>query len=339
MSDDAGAHDLPVSFADVADAAGRLDGVVHRTPVHASAHVDALTGARVWFKCENFQRVGAFKFRGAFNALSRLSPGQRRAGVLAYSSGNHAQAVALASRLLGVHATIIMPDDAPGPKLQATRGYLDAGDGELVTYDRARTTREELAQQILSDRPLTLIPPYDHPDVIAGQGTAALELFEQVGDLDMLIVPVGGGGLISGSAVAARERCPGCRVIGVEPESADDATRSFRTGRLHTVRDPQTIADGARTPSLGRFTLPIVRRLLADMATVSEGRIARATLLCWERMKLVVEPTGALALAGLLRLAREDPSAVRDRRVGVILSGGNVDPGAVERILALAGRP
>jgi threonine dehydratase len=320
---------LPVSYDDVRGAAARLDGVAHRTPAFTSRTVDERCGARVYFKGEHLQRGGAFKFRGAYNALSRLAPDARRRGVVTYSSGNHAQAVAYAGRLLGVPATIVMPADAPQVKLTATRGY----GGEVVTYDRAGgESREELGRRLAAERGLTVVPPYDHAHVIAGQGTAAKELFEEVGPLDLLLVPCGGGGLLSGCAVSARELSPGCRVVGVEPEKADDATRSFKTGTLHTVTNPDTIADGARTPSLGTLTFPLLRALVHDMVTVSDDQIVRAMRLLWERMKLVVEPTGALAAAALLE------GVVRGEglRVGVILSGGNVDLAALPALLARA---
>jgi threo-3-hydroxy-L-aspartate ammonia-lyase len=288
--------------------------------------VDERTGALVFFKCENLQRAGAFKFRGAYNALSQLTPDERARGVLTFSSGNHAQAIALAGRLLGVPTSIVMPEDAPAVKLTATRGY----GGEVITYDRARESREELGRRLAAERGLVVIPPYDHPHVIAGQGTAAKELLEDVGPLDLLLAPCGGGGLLSGSALSARALLPGCRVIGVEPEQADDATRSFRTRTLHTVTNPDTIADGARTPSLGSLTFPLVLENVDDMVTVSDAAIVRAMRVLWERMKLVVEPTGALAAAALLEGAVE----ARGRRVGVILSGGNVDLAAVGALFA-----
>jgi threonine dehydratase len=309
--------DLPVTYADVAAAAGTLAGHAHRTPVLTSRTVDARTGARVFFKCENYQRIGAFKFRGAFNALSRLPDEQKRRGVLTYSSGNHAQAVALAAQLLGMQAVIVMPQDAPSVKLAATRGY----GAEVITYDKHAGTREALGARIAAERGLAVIPPYDHVHVIAGQGTAAKELFEEAGPLDWLLVCVGGGGLISGCALAAHALSPGCRVVGVEPEAGDDATRSFHTRTLQTCHNPDTIADGARTPSLGKLTFPLVLRLVHDMVTVDDAALLRAMLYLWERMKIVVEPTGALAAAGLFE-GRVD---ARGSRVGVIVSGGNVD--------------
>lgn len=325
-----------VTLADIQAAAARLAGHAHRTPVHTSRTLDERAGCSVFLKCENFQRVGAFKFRGAFNALSQLPPG---AGVLTYSSGNHAQAVALAAAELGRRAVIVMPDNAPRIKHAATTGYLAAAPNgsRVVTYDPSTTTRESLGAQIAEDEGLTIVPPYDHPCVIAGQGTATLELFEDVGPLDALFAPCGGGGLLSGSAIAARGLNPDCRVIGVEPELADDATRSFRTGTLHRVLNPPTIADGTRTPSLGRYTFPLVLTHVSEMVTVSEQAIARATLFAWERLKLVLEPSGALGLAGLLETSGQ-PSFTA-RRVGVILSGGNVDPASVATLMALAASP
>lgn len=308
---------LPVSFADIEAAAARLDGVAHRTPVMTSRTANAQTNAAVFFKCENFQRAGAFKFRGAYNALAALPHDQKQRGVLTYSSGNHAQALALAGRLLAVPVTVIMPRDAPAVKRSATEGY----GAEIVLYDRQEITREALGRQIAEERDLPIIPPYDHPDVVAGQGTAAKELLEDTGSLDLLLVCCGGGGLLSGSAIAAAALDPDCCVVGVEPAQADDATRSFHTGTLHTVHNPDTIADGARTPSLGQITFPLIQHYVDDMVTVSEDAIREAMLFLWERMKLVVEPTGALAAAALLDGVVDAAGA----RVGVILSGGNVD--------------
>ena len=311
------ANDPAVTYADVAAAARRLAGHAIRTPVLTSRSVNERTGAQVFFKCENFQRMGAFKFRGAFNALSLLPHGERVRGVVAFSSGNHAQAVALAGRLLGIPATIVMPADAPAVKIEATHSY----GAELMLYDRATTDREVLARQIASDRGAAVIPPFDHPHIIAGQGTAAMELFEDIGELDYLLVCCGGGGLLSGSAIAASALVPECRVIGVEPEAGDDATRSFRTGTLQTVRNPDTIADGARTGSLGAITFPLIMRYVHDMLTVSDDELIRAMRYLWERLKIVVEPTGALAAAALLEGKLDAPGC----RVGVIVSGGNVD--------------
>lgn len=317
----------PIDYDDVVAAAGRLLGVAHKTMVATSRTVDQRVGARVFFKCENLQRGGAFKFRGAYNALAQLSEGQRKHGVITYSSGNHAQAIALASGLLGIPATIVMPKDAPKVKLEATRGY----GAEVITYDKHLTTREALAGRISAERGLIVIPPYDHHDVIAGQGTSAKELIEEAGPLDLLLVPCGGGGLLSGSAITVDALAPGCRVVGVEPALADDATRSFKTGTLHVVSNPETIADGARTPSLGSLTFPLVRAHVDDMVTVSEEAIVSAMFYLWERMKLVVEPTGALAAAALF----EGAVSAKGRRVGVILSGGNVELKALAPLLAL----
>jgi threonine dehydratase len=319
-----------VSFEDVREAARRLSGIAHRTPVATSRTLDERLSAKLLLKCENLQRAGAFKFRGAYNAVAKLTPQERARGVLTYSSGNHAQATALACRLLGAQATIVMPANAPAAKRRATEGY----GARIVAYDPARERREELAERLRRERDPVLIPPYDHADVIAGQGTAAQELLEQTGALDLLLVPCGGGGLLSGSALAARALSPGCRVVGVEPELADDATRSFRTGVLQAVSNPPTIADGARTPSLGALTFPLVRRNVDDMTTVSDDDLVRAMRFVWERMKLVVEPTGVLGLAAALAGRVE----VAGRRVGVILSGGNVDLGyALELFAELSG--
>ena len=282
-----------------------------------SRTVNERTGAEVFFKCENLQRIGAFKFRGAFNALSQLSPAERERGVLSFSSGNHAQAVALAGKLLGIRVTIVMPSDAPAVKIEATRGY----GAEVVLNDKRKETREEVAERIVRERGLTMIPPFDNPQVIAGQGTAAKELIEDAGSLDYLFVPVSGGGLISGCAVAAAHLSPGCKVIGVEPEAGDDATRSFRTKTLQSCYNPDTIADGARTHSLGKLTFPLILRYVHDMVTVSDPELARAMLYLWERMKIIVEPTGALGAAGLF----ERGLPVAGKRVGVVLSGGNAD--------------
>ena len=313
-----------VDLAAVLAAAQRLAGQAHLTPVFTSRSLNARIGAPVHLKCENFQRIGAFKFRGAYNAIARLTDVQRARGVVTFSSGNHGQAVALVGRLLGVETTVVMPVDAPALKQAATRGY----GAQVVLNDPARTGRGEVARELQADHGYTVIPPFDHPDVIAGQGTAALELFQTLGPLDMLLVPCGGGGLLSGSAIAAKGLAPGCRVIGVEPELADDATRSFRTGVLQTVHNPPTIADGTRTPSLGRLTFPLVQRYVDDMQTVSEAAIAEAVRFCFERLKIVVEPSGVLGLAALLS------GMVRPKGpVGVILSGGNIDGTLMARIL------
>jgi len=316
---------LAVQYADIAAAAERLAGHAHRTPVMTSRTADERTGAKIFFKCENFQRVGAFKFRGAYYAMSRLSDEERRRGVLAYSSGNHAQAVALAGRELGIRVVIVMPQDAPAVKLEATRGY----GAEVVLYDKRKEVREEVVERVARERGLAMIPPFDHPHVIAAQGTAAKELIEHAGPLDYLFVPVSGGGLISGCAVAAAALSPGCKVIGVEPEAGDDATRSFRTKTLQTCHNPDTIADGARTHALGRLTFPLVLRYVKDMVTVSDTELIKAVLFFLERMKIVVEPTGALGAAGLF----ERGLPVAGKRVGVILSGGNIDLKLLKRFL------
>ena len=316
---------LAVAYADVAAAAERLAGHAHRTPALTSRTVNERTGAQVFFKCENLQRIGAFKFRGAFNAMSQLSPSERARGVLSFSSGNHAQAVALAGKELGIRVTIVMPSDAPTVKIEATRGY----GAEVVLNDKRKETREEVAERIVRERNLTMIPPFDHPQIIAGQGTAAKELIEDAGRLDYLLVPVSGGGLISGCAVAASHLSPGCKVIGVEPDAGDDATRSFRTKKLQTCHNPDTIADGARTHALGNLTFPLILRYVSDMVTVSDAEIVRAMLYLWERMKIIVEPTGALGAAGLF----ERGLPVAGKKVGVIVSGGNVDFKSVAKYL------
>ena len=309
------------TFDDVQAAARRLRGVVHRTPVLTSRGVDARTGATVFFKAENLQRSGAFKFRGAYHALSRLSPDARARGVMTFSSGNHAQAIALASLLLGCRATIVMPETAPRVKLDATRAY----GAEIVAYDPAVADREAIARELAEERRLTLIPPFDHRDVIAGQGTAAVELLEDVGPLDLLLVCCGGGGLLSGCALAASGLSPSCRVVGVEPAAGDDGAQSFRSGTLQRVHNPVTVADGARTPSLGALTFPLVLAHVSDMVTVTDDQLLRAMFHLWQRLKVIVEPTGALAAAALLEGIVEAAGA----RVGVLLSGGNVDLGEV----------
>jgi threo-3-hydroxy-L-aspartate ammonia-lyase len=305
-----------VSFADIAGAHERIRGQAKRTPVLASATVDALTGASVFFKCENFQRMGAFKFRGAYNALSQLDDREKQQGVVAFSSGNHAQAVALAGKILGIKTVIVMPHDAPRVKLEATRGY----GAEVIQYSR-HEDRETLATRLARERTLTLVPPFDHEHIIAGQGTAAKELLEDAGPLDALIVPCGGGGLISGCAIAAKHLAPECRVIGVEPAAGDDATQSFARKKLVTIAVPDTIADGARTPSLGELTFPIVLRYVDAMLTVTDEELKRSMFFLWERMKIIVEPTGALAFAALFT----ERVSMKGKRIGVVLSGGNVD--------------
>lgn len=312
------------TLADIRAAAERIAGVAHVTPVHTSRSVNEHVGAQVYFKCENFQRVGAFKFRGAYNALSQLTPEQRKGGVLSYSSGNHAQAIALAGKLLGIATLIVMPDDSPEIKQRATRGY----GAEIVLYSKRERTREELGGKLARERGMTIIPPYDHADIIAGQGTTALELHEQVANLDVLLAPCGGGGLLSGCAVATKALHPNCEVIGVEPATADDATRSFKKGELQTVLNPPTIADGARTPSLGELTFPLLLEYVDEMVTVPDTSIVAAMRYLWERMKLVVEPTGALAYAAI----HSSTLKRKGKRIGVIISGGNVDVAGVAKL-------
>ena len=314
----------PPTFADVQAAAERLRGHAHRTPVLTSRRIDADTGARVHFKCENFQRMGAFKFRGAFNALSRFDEDQRRAGVVTYSSGNHAQAIALAAGILGVPATIVMPHDAPEAKVAATVGY----GASVVRYDRYTEDREEIGRALAADKGLTLVPPYDHPDVIAGQGTATLELLEEVGELDALFVCLGGGGLLSGAALSARAMVPTCRIVGVEPEAGDDGLQSLRTGSIVHIDTPVTIADGAQTQALGVLPFEIIRRDVDDILTASDAELVAAMRVFSSTMKIVVEPTGCLAFAAVRRLAAE----LAGQRVGVLVSGGNID---LDRFAAL----
>jgi threonine dehydratase len=322
---------LAIQFADVAAAAGRLRGVAHRTPVRTSRTFDERTGAGVFFKCENFQRMGAFKFRGAYNALARFSDEQRRAGVIAFSSGNHAQAIALSARLLGMPSVIVMPQDAPPAKLAATRAYQDGQAGSsVVLYDRYSEDREAIGRRIASERGMTLIPPYDHPDVMAGQGTAALELIEEVGPLDALLVCVGGGGLISGSAVAACHRSPGVAVWGVEPEAGNDTQLSLARGEIVHIETPKTIADGAQTQHSGQLTFPVIQELVKGILTVNDAQLVSTMRFFAERMKMVVEPTGCLGAAALLEGAID----LRGRRVGIILSGGNVDLASYAAMLA-----
>jgi threonine dehydratase len=311
-------------FEKVKAAQLRIQKVAHRTPVLTSRTLSEFAGADVFLKCENFQRVGAFKFRGAFNAISQLSDDERARGVLTYSSGNHAQAVALACRILDAQAHVVMPDNAPATKRAATEGY----GAHVIPYDPAAGDRKQIAEALAAEHGYTVIPPYDHVEVVAGQGTAALELLEDTETLDYLLVPCGGGGLLSGSAVAAKGMCPSCRVVGIEPEVADDATRSFRTGTLHTVHNPPTIADGTRTPSLGTVTFPLVLEYVDDMRTVSEAAIIDAVRFLFFRVKIVVEPSGALGVAALLSGALPVKC-----RVGVILSGGNIDAATMTRIL------
>jgi threonine dehydratase len=314
------------SYDDVAAAARRIQGHAHRTPVLTSRTLDEALGARVFLKCENLQRMGAFKFRGAFNALSRFSPAQRKAGVVAFSSGNHAQAIALAARLLEIPATIVMPHDAPAAKVAATKGY----GGQVVVYDRYTEDREQIGRDLAERHDLTLLPPYDPADVLAGQGTAAKELFEEAGPLDALFVPLGGGGLLSGTALSTRALSPDCTLYGVEPEAGNDGQQSLRAGRIVHIDTPKTIADGAQTQHLGSITFPIIQRDVNDILTASDAELVDAMGFLATRMKLVVEPTGCLGLAA----ARQKGEELRGRRVGIILSGGNVD---MQRFCSLLG--
>lgn len=318
---------LPLpSYADVEIAAERIAGVAHRTPALTSATADERTGARLVFKPENLQRMGAFKFRGGYNAVSALSAERKRAGVLTFSSGNHAQAIALSGKLLGVPTTIIMPQDAPAAKVEATRGY----GGEIVFYDRYSQDRLAIGARLSAERGLSLIPPYDHPDVIAGQGTATKELIEDAGPFDILLVCLGGGGLLAGAALAAKALNPHCKIYGVEPEAGNDGQQSFRSGKIVTIAVPKTIADGAQTAFLGDYTFPIIRDLVDDIVTVSDSALVEAMAFFAERMKLVVEPTGCLAAAAAFTGA----VPVAGQRVGVILSGGNVDLASFAALLA-----
>ena len=312
------------TFEDVIAAARRIEGHAHRTPVLTSTAANNVLGASIFFKCENFQRMGAFKFRGAFNALAMLDPVQRKAGVVCFSSGNHAQAVALSGQLLGIATTILMPLDAPPLKIAATRGYVEANcdaDGEVILYDRFNDDREAMMRALAQERGLTMIPPFDHADVIAGQGTAAKELFDEVGELDFLLVCLGGGGLLAGSALAARALSPACKIYGVEPEAGNDGQQSFRSGVLTRIATPVTIADGAQTQSLGPMNFEIIRRDVTDVLTVTDGQLVDAMRFFAERMKMLVEPTGALGFAA----AWHGGLPLHGKRVGVIVSGGNVD--------------
>jgi threonine dehydratase len=314
------------TYDDVAAAARRLEGQAHRTPVLRSRTADALLGAEVYFKCENFQRMGAFKFRGGYNALAQFTPEQRKRGALAFSSGNHAQAIALAARILGMPATILMPSDAPAAKLAATRGY----GAEVITFDRFKEDREALARALAEDRGMTLIPPFDHPDVIAGQGTAAKELFEEAGALDHFFVCLGGGGLLSGCALAARALAPACRIYGVEPLAGNDGQQSLQRGERVKIEVPRTIADGAQTQQLGAITFEVIRRNVDAIFTATDAQLVETMRFYAERMKMVVEPTGCLSLAG----ARESGVDLRGSRVGILISGGNIDVARMAELLA-----
>jgi threonine dehydratase len=317
---------LAINYADVAAAHARLQGVAHRTPVHTSQTANALTGAQLFFKCENFQRMGAFKFRGAYNALAQFTPEQRKSGVCAFSSGNHAQGVALSAQLLGIPAAIVMPLDSPAVKMTATRGY----GAEVITYDRYTQDREAIGRQLAQERGMTLIPPYDHAHVMAGQGTAAIELFEDIGPLDLLLVCLGGGGLLSGCAVVAQQLSPDCRVIGVEPEAGNDVQQSKQLGHIVKIDTPRTIADGAQTQQVGQLTFPVIQTLVDDIVTVSDAQLVEAMRFAAARMKMVIEPTGALAMAA----AMQGVVDVRGKRVGVLISGGNIDIAQFAKYLA-----
>ncbi|ANH68031.1 threo-3-hydroxy-L-aspartate ammonia-lyase [Mitsuaria sp. 7] len=305
------------TYADVEAAARRIEGHAHRTPVLTSRTVDELFGAQVFFKCENFQRMGAFKFRGAFNALSRFTPEQRRFGVVAFSSGNHAQAIALSARILGMPSTIVMPKDAPAAKIAATRGY----GGQIVLYDRYTEDRLQIGRDLAEKHGLTLIPPFDHPDVLTGQGTAAKELFDEVGALDAVFTPLGGGGLLSGTALSTRALSPKAKLYGVEPEAGNDGQQSFRSGTIVTIDTPRTIADGAQTPHLGDITFALIRQHVDDVLTATDAELVDAMGFFASRMKMLVEPTGCLGFAA----AKAMKDQLKGQRVGIVISGGNVD--------------
>ncbi|MET6596491.1 threo-3-hydroxy-L-aspartate ammonia-lyase [Citrobacter portucalensis] len=310
----------------VAAAAERIADYANKTPVMTSRTVNEEFGAEVFFKCENFQRMGAFKFRGAMNALRQFTPQQRAAGVVTFSSGNHAQAIALSAKLLGIPATIIMPHDAPAAKVAATKGY----GGKVVNYDRYTEDREKIGRDLAEKQGLTLIPPYDHPHVIAGQGTATKELIEEVGQLDALFVCLGGGGLLSGSALAARHLSPDCIIYGVEPEAGNDGQQSFRSGKIVHIDTPKTIADGAQTQHLGNYTFQIIKQNVNDILTVSDAELIASMKFIAERMKIVVEPTGCLGFAA----ARARKAELRGKKIGIIISGGNVDISRYSEFLA-----
>ncbi|CRY03635.1 threo-3-hydroxy-L-aspartate ammonia-lyase [Yersinia enterocolitica] len=308
---------LAICYDDIVQAHQRITGVALKTPVLTSSTANEQTGAQLFFKCENFQHMGAFKFRGAYNALVKLSPQQQAKGVIAFSSGNHAQAIALSARKLGIRAVIVMPKDSPAVKIAATRGY----GGEVVLYDRYLEDREAISNKLAQKQGLTLIPPYDYPDVMAGQGTAAKELFEEVGELDVLLVPLGGGGLLSGCATVAKALYPNCQVIGVEPAAGNDGQQSFRSGKIVKIETPVTIADGAQTAALGHYTFPVIQERVDNILTATDDQLISAMKFFTSRMKIVVEPTGCLGAA----VAFGDQLDLRGKRVGVIISGGNVD--------------
>lgn len=305
------------TYQDVEAAAQRIAGFAHKTPVMTSTTVNNEFGAEFFFKCENFQRMGAFKFRGALNALSQLSPEQKKAGVIAFSSGNHAQGIALAAQILNIPATILMPIDSPEVKVAATQGY----GAKVIRFDRYTQDREQLCRELAEQNGLTIIPPYDHVDIIAGQGTAAKELFEEVGELDALFVCLGGGGLLSGCALAARALSPNCKVYGVEPEAGNDAQQSFRSGKIVHIATPKTIADGAQTQHIGHYTFELIKQNVDDILTVTDAQLVDCMKFYAERMKIIVEPTGCLSFAAALNMKEQ----MRGQRVGIIISGGNVD--------------
>lgn len=315
-----------LQYSDIEQAAARIKGAAHRTPVLTSRTANAMAGAELFFKAENLQRMGAFKFRGAYNAIARFTDEQKRAGVLTYSSGNHAQAIALSSSLMGIKSAIIMPQDAPELKVRATRGY----GGEVILYDRYKENREEIGARLAKERGMTLIPPYDHPDVICGQGTAAKELIEDAGQLDVLLVPLGGGGLLAGCALAAATLSPSCKVIGVEPEAGNDGQQSLRSGQIVDIPVPQTIADGAQTTHLGQHNFAVIQRFVDDIVTVSDEQLKATMRFFAERMKIVVEPTGCLAAAAALH----GVVPVAGKRVGILISGGNVDLARFAQLVA-----
>jgi threo-3-hydroxy-L-aspartate ammonia-lyase len=319
-------HKLAVTYDDIVTAAGRIAGVAHKTPVMTSRTADAMTGASLFFKCENLQRAGAFKFRGAYNAISALSDAERAQGVVAFSSGNHAQAIALASKLLGVQAVIVMPSDAPEMKVQATKGY----GAEVVLYDRYTEDREAIGRRLADERGLNLIPPFNHPQIIAGQGTAAKELIEEVGPLDWLFVPTGGSGLLAGTALAAAALSPGCKVVGVEPEAGNDVQQSFRKGERVEIPQPRSIADGALTTLVGAINFPIVQALVHDIDTASDAQLVETMRFFAERMKIIVEPTGCLSAAAVFASKAIKPGD----RVGIVISGGNIDMSSFAQLLA-----
>ncbi|MBS7806933.1 threo-3-hydroxy-L-aspartate ammonia-lyase [Variovorax sp. PCZ-1] len=317
---------LAINFDDITQAAARIQGVANRTPVLTSRTANELAGAELFFKCENYQRMGAFKFRGAYNALAQFSAEQKKRGVCAFSSGNHAQGIALAAKILGMPAAIVMPLDSPEVKMAATRGY----GAEVITYDRYKEDRIAIGNKLADERGMTLIPPYDHAHVMAGQGTAALELLQEVGHLDTLLVCLGGGGLISGCAVAAKHLNPKIRVIGVEPEAGNDAQQSKRSGKIVKIDTPKTIADGAQTQFVGNLTFPVIQELVDDIVTVSDAQLIEAMRFAASRMKIVIEPTGGLAMAA----AMQGVVDVKGQRVGIIVSGGNIDIAQFAKFMA-----